>query len=161
MLYYYVFRYRPVFPVNSPEHQRLLTSIDDVFEKTLPGPDGRIVGGYDKVQYLGNTSAHFGTRKLRYRLRPEPLCVLLQGARQVFTPLYCERPDVDVKASEEAKSQYLRELDAYEEAHYAASERLESSTHMISIFRVCTEDLRRHWSQCDGAVDQLAPSCAV
>jgi hypothetical protein len=163
VLFYYVFRYRPVFPANSVDHRRLLTSINAVFEANMSGSVHYwgIPGGYEKGQYLCSPGSHFISGKLRQHLRPEPLCMLVEEAREVFTPLYSNEPIVNIIASEQVKAERREELKAYEKALSAATERVESSAHMISVFRMWTEEYQDQWSADDGAVDQLAPAAST
>ncbi|VDC01400.1 unnamed protein product [Peniophora sp. CBMAI 1063] len=160
VLFYHVFRYRPLFAADSPDQRRLLSSMSSVFEAASAQPNGRVYGGHHKGQYLCDRTSHFDARILRQQLRPESLYELLKGAREVFTQLYSEAPVIGNVGSKRIRTRREEELKKYEDALAIATKRVETSAHIISVFDLWIEQ-EHEWPSDDGAIDQLVPRSNV
>ncbi|VDC05997.1 unnamed protein product [Peniophora sp. CBMAI 1063] len=159
VLFYHVFRFRPIRP-DAPERKKLLAGLHDVFDLALPAGQSDVVGSLDKPKVLLGDGP-FSSEFVAEHVKPLALSALMNDVRQAFAPLYKSKPLVDLAGRDlhpEMAQQYRDEL-------ATCQQRLQSSNYVASRFRHwlhhyhMPEYPELDWLPDDCAVDQYQ-TCA-
>lgn len=161
VLFYHVLRYRPMYPEGSDERLVLIDNLNEVFDGARwRVPNGRVVGGKAKAGFLTGT-LYFDSGELREHIRPIPLLGLLEDVRDAFEPLYTNEPPLFMyQPEDEGYAEVVEKLEDHRRSRAAALEQLQSSKHMLSLFRYWTKESARddyEWLPDDGAHDVYTP----